>query len=159
MGEKLIAKIRAAVPEHIGWQNTLPRITQPLEMFLPHQTRGLGARVPVMQAVPGARRSIGPAKRLENGQLLQHRYSGGTGRGCENPRGCPIRRAEMVLIGLHLARTVVGHVRVSDQTAIGLHRGDDVRGDVARIKHLIRIVNAVRVGLTIGAHIPVAVGI
>src|SRR4051812_36705786 len=108
MSEKLIAKIRAAVPEHVRRQNALPRITQPLEMFLPYQTRGLGARVPIMQAVPGARRPIGPSKFLENGELLEHRKSRGTGRRGENPRGCAIRRVEMVLIRLHLARTVVG---------------------------------------------------
>ena len=45
----------------------------------------------------------------------------------------------MARVRRHFARAVVRQVRVGHQTAVRLHRGDDVRRDVAGIKRAVRI--------------------
>src|SRR5207249_994706 len=68
--KNLLAKICAAVAQKIRGQYSAPRITQPLIVFLPHQASRFGPRMPIMQAVPGAARTVSPAQGLDDRQLL-----------------------------------------------------------------------------------------
>src|SRR5947208_11066847 len=109
----MILEIRTAIEEKIRWQNSRPGITEVLKVLLPHQTRSFGPAVPVVQAVPRAGRTVGPAQRFKHGELLQYRNARRSGRRDIDRGRRAIGWIEVTRVWSYFARSVIGQVGVS----------------------------------------------